>query len=155
MPNLRTPDVQEWLAALHGSLGPGDWPPPIRAIEARDGHPQLLADLGAVLDAAANQDAGAVAAFFVQDPGPQELRPILAQLGAARLLRILHWALEHELPDSHLITPRLLAGDDAETRALLATLCALTRHITLHRIFLPQRIAALEAACTQAQEEAA
>jgi hypothetical protein len=153
MPNLRTPDVQDWLVALHGSLGPGDWPPPIRAIEARDGHPQLLADLGVALDAAANQDASAVAALFLDDLAAKELRPVLAQLGAARLLRILHWALEHELPDSHGIIPRLLTGDDAETRALLAALCALTRRIILHRIFLPQRIAALEAACAQAQEE--
>jgi hypothetical protein len=148
------PDVKDWFSAAHGPLVPSDWPPPIRAVEERDGHPRLLAELGAALDGASNHDPGYVSAVLLEDNGPERLRGIVAQLGMARLLCILHWTLETDLPNVHSLVPRLVAGDDLDARALLSALTALNRRITLERMFSPARIAALDAACAIAEKEA-
>jgi hypothetical protein len=155
MPNLRMPDVKDWFSAAHGPLASSDWPPPIRAIEERDGHPQLLAELGAALDEAADHDSGYVSAVLLEDNGPERLRDIVAQLGLARLLRVLHWALETDLPNVHHLVPRLLSGEDLDARALRSALTALNGRITLERMFSPARIAALDAACATAEKDAA
>jgi hypothetical protein len=155
MPNLRIADVKDWFSAAHGPLAPNDWPPPIRAIEERDSHPRLLAELGAALDEAADHDAGYVSAVLLEDNGPERLRGIVAQLGLARLLRVLHWALETDLSNVQYLVPRLLAGEDLDARALRSALTALNRRITLERMFSPARIAALDAACAIAEKEAA
>jgi hypothetical protein len=154
MPNLRIPDAKDWFSAAHGPLAPSDWPPPIRAIEERDSHPRLLAELGAALDEATNHDPRYVSAVLLEDNGPERLRGIVAQLGMARLLRVLHWALETDLPNVHSLVPRLLAGEDLDARALRSALTALNRRITLERMFSPARIAALDAACAIAEKEA-
>lgn len=154
MPNLRMPDVKNWFSAGHGPLAPTDWPPPIREIEERDGHPRLLVELGAALDEATKDDPEYVSAVLLEDNGPERLRGIVAQLGIARLVRVLLWALEIDLPHAHCLVPRLLAGEDGDARALRAALTALDRRITLERMFSPARIAMLDAACAITEKEA-
>jgi hypothetical protein len=154
MPNLGMPDVRNWFSAVHRPLAPSDWPPTIRAIEERDGHPRLLGELGAMLDEATSRDPEYVSAVLLEDTGPERLRGIVSQLGMARLLRVLHWALETDLPNVHDLVPHLLTGEDLDVRALRSALAALNCRITLGRMFSPSRIAALDAACAVAEKEA-
>ena len=147
MPDLTTGAVRDWLATEYPAAASSEWPPPIRAIEERDGHPGLLAEFGHALDDAASGGRNPVSGEL--DP----LRSVLAQLGAARLLRLLQWALEADLPEAHALTSRLLQGSGSEARALRAALRALALHRTLDRMFSPQRVAALETACAIAQNE--
>ena len=75
---------------------------------------------------------------------PQEdFRAVLAQLGAARLLRLLHWLAESDEPRRIAV---LISGDDATGAALRAAIAAVTRPALLRRIFAAERIAALDAA---------
>ena len=71
----------------------------------------------------------------------------MAQLGAARLMRLLHWLAEIDLPGCNAVISALVGGDDATGHALRAAIAAVTRRALLRRIFAPDRIAALQAAC--------
>jgi hypothetical protein len=88
-------------------------------------------------------------------PLRDDLSTVLAQLGAARLMRLLHWLAEIEIPDCHAVIAALIASDDTTGQALRAAVAAVTRQALLRRIFARDRIAALQAACQIAFEETA
>ncbi len=155
MPNLTTTDVRAWLGSTSPAIAAGEWPPPIRMIEDSHDHPDLLASLGTALDHGLEADASRIAALLTEAPGLAQLRPILAQFGAARLLRILHWSLEADLGDAHRLTSLLTASNDHSARALRAALSALALRSAIDRVFSPERVSALEAACAPTEQEAA
>jgi hypothetical protein len=150
MPNLEQQTVIGWLAALR----PDDhttWPPAIRPIEVTGRAPDQLAALGAVLDELVPTDLRQLRDALRDDRLLTELRSALAQFGAARTLRLLHWLAEVDLPDCNDVIAKLTQGQDAGARALRATI-AVTRVATVRRMFAPDRIAALELACSTVKE---
>ena len=154
MPNLEQQAVTCWLATLR----PDDdaaWPPAIRPIEATGHAPDRLAALGTALDALALSDLRRLRDALRDDRVLTELRAGMAQLGAARTLRLLHWLAEVDLPDCHDVIASLTQGHDAGARALRATIGAVTRAATVRRMFAPERIAALERACEGLTEDLA
>ena len=146
MPNLATEPVRAWLEEIHPEITPDDWPSPIRAIEAPARHQNLLTEFGAELDTAAGT------ANWDLSESVDVLRPVLAQCGAARLLAVLHWGLQTNLPDAPHLTSLITRGDDPNARALASALGAVALRATLHRMFSPERVAELEAACVMAEE---
>lgn len=148
MPDLATEPVRAWVAAAYPQLSAEDWPLPIRAIEEPAAHQGLLAALGVALEAAGAAEGQG------WNPGHSldRLRPVLAQCGAARLLRFLHWTLEADLPDAPRMTSLLAEGDGPEARAIAAALRAVALRNTLNRMFSPARVAELEAACAATEE---
>jgi len=76
---------------------------------------------------------------------------VLAQLGAARLLRVLHW-LRQELAD-HELALALIADDHRDAAAIRSAIDNLVRQATLAHLFDRSRIAALAAAVTTATQE--
>jgi hypothetical protein len=76
----------------------------------------------------------------------------MAQLGAARTLRLLHWLAEVDLPDCHDVITALTDGNEPEAQALRATISVVTRAAIVRRMFAPERFAALEHACMTVKE---
>lgn len=152
MPNLNEHDVTSWLAEWRGSPA-SSWPPSLRAIEQQDGLPDLLAALGGALGDGDRSGAGPICTKLQAEPQANSFRSLLAQLGAARALRILHWLSELDLPESRAVLDAMLRDRGDEGAALCALVDALWRRATLHRIFAPDRLAALERACAETLKE--
>src|SRR5712691_6677606 len=147
MLNLEQRAVTEWLTELRPAAASNEWPPPVRPIETETDNPERLQALGSILDQLAQSDLEDLSAALRGPPLRDDLRSILAQLGAARLMRLLHWLAEIEIPDCHTVITKLVAGDDTTGQALRAAIGAVTRRALLRRIFAPDRIAALQIAC--------
>ena len=108
--------------------------PADRAAPAAD----RLAGLGQSLDAAVAADADALRRALCDGPLRSDFRSVLAQLGAARLLRVLHW-LGEELAD-HEPALALIADDCPDAAALRSAIDNLVRQATLARLFDRSRI---------------
>ena len=154
MPDLERRAVIAWLAEVRPDTAGHDWPPAIRSVETSLDALDRLALIGRLLDSVPD-DALPELAALLQGQALDSMRAIMAQLGAARALRIVHWLGERDLPNSHLVLAALIEGDDADCNALRATLAAVTRRAVVQRLFSAERIAALEAACEVAFKEAA
>ena len=154
MPNLEQQAVTGWLADLRPNDGT-TWPPAVRPIETAGQASDQLIALGAALDGLAPIDLRRLRDALREDPLLTEMRTAMAQLGAARTLRLLHWLAEVELPDCHGAIASLTYGQDAGATALRATIEAVTRAAMVRRMFAPDRITALELACASVKENLA
>ena len=90
MPDLEQTAVTAWLTALRPDAAVPAWPPAIRAIETEEDVPARLVVLGSALDAAARGDLHPVATSLREAPLRDDTAALLAQFGAARVLRLLH-----------------------------------------------------------------
>ena len=146
MPNLEQHAVTEWLTELRPAASarvaaarPGG--------RDRGGQPGAPASVRISPRSARRKRPEDFSAALRQAPLRDDLRAVMAQLGAARLMRLLHWLAEIDLPDCNAVISALVGGDDATGHALRAAIAAVTRRALLRRIFAPDRIAALQAAC--------
>ena len=155
MPELDRPTVSNWLVSAHPCL-PFAAHPPVRAIEDHSAVEKSLAALGQALETTAGEHLRELSLTLRADPMRAEMQAILAQLGAARMLRILHWLAENDLPDGRIVLSELLREDgDRVGAALRSAVHSLTRRARLAQIFDPRRIAQLTAACESALQEPA
>ena len=152
MPSFEQQAVTGWLAELRPDDDDATWPPAIRPIETTRRASEQLATLGRTLDDLVPADLPRFRDALRDGPLRSELRSAMAQLGAARSLRLLHWLAEVDLPGCHDVIASLTQGEDAGARALRETIEAVTRAATVRRMFAPDRIAALELACATIQE---
>lgn len=150
MLDLHPHAVAGWLKAIQPARTDADWPPPIRPIEASDDAAGLFEQLSEALGKH-QDDGGARLAVALADPKmAASLRTVLAQLGAARMLRIVA-ALSDVLPDETMAPLQRDLRDrrTAEGRALGAALDA-TAHTTLRgRLTAQHRLEALARAVEQ------
>ena len=154
MPNLDTIGALDWLQGLHPGQRLPDWPPPIRAIEEPSEHARALAELGSDLDDV-QRGAGTVTRALLADPkAADELTACLCQLGAARLLSLMHFLTENQDAGAPPAAIVLTNPQSAEATALRAALKTLSRRFTLQRMFSPERLATLRAAMADAAQEA-
>ena len=152
MPDLERQAVLDWLRLAEPattSLGAGL----VRPIEVAETVEPLLVGLGPQLD---SYSAPPSAVSLLAAGGLAPLREVLAQLGIARLLRLLTWldaagtTPESGLPDA------LLRDDSTEAGlALRATLATLHRQTLLDRLFAPERLEHLTALLDEIRQEAA
>lgn len=149
MPSLDEHSTTEWLRGWQPEPVP-EWPPAVRTIEGEPAVAERLASLGALLDEGAATDARALCDRLAVERTTSRFRTVLAQLGAARSLRLLHWLTEAELPEGGQIVRALLHDDGPDAAALHRTVEAFQRRLVLNRIFAPERLAALEAAAAEA-----
>ena len=154
MPNLDTTTAQDWLRALQPGQDLPDWPPPIRAIEEPSQHARALIDLGDDLDQSRAAGDDAIRALLDDPAALEDLRACLSQLGAARLLTLMHFLSERQDP---IATPPAIILSNSHTpeaTALRSALRMLSRRFTLHRMFSPERLSALRTAIADANKEA-
>ena len=148
MPDLHTQAVTGWLQAIQPARTHADWPPPIRDIERTAD--ALFDELSAVLKD--HKDAGGLKlAVVLEDPRAMtSLRAVLAQLGAARMLRVVA-ALADVLPEGAMARIQLVLRDPstAEGRALGAALDATAQTTLRGRLTARHRLEALAVAVTQ------
>ena len=154
MPDLRQDAVTDWLTVLDPARKDDDWPPPVRPIETEADAPGLLEELGRLLERFGDGESELLAAALSSPPLVAEVRSVLAQTGAARTFRILHWfGDERSLAEPHLLVTALTEGGTAEARALRAAIAAFTRRTLLARLFATDRLAALREATESAMPE--
>ena len=150
MPDLDQYRVSDWLTSVRPAVAEAGWPPPIRPLERAGDTPDRLVALGRALDAA---DPAMLAARLCDPPLREAMRDVLAQLGAARLLRITHWLAQGPRP--HRVTAALTAGTSPEAQALRSALRAVASQAVLQRMVSPARVKALAAAAQKALKETA
>jgi hypothetical protein len=155
MPDLRSAAVSDWLHLMQPVKPADDWPPAMRPLETSSQAEMLLAEFGHLLDREAEASPTALAVALHSPALILDFQEILAQLGAARPLRILHWLQEQDLPDSLEIAAGLIAGDRHAARALRETIATLLRRTTLSRVTAPERLAELQIAAETALKESA
>lgn len=150
MLDLGTTAVVHWLSERQPE-GPAPGHDLVRPVEeAPEVQPSLLA-LGGALDAARARNDALLAKHLCGDPVRDDLRGVLAQLGAARMLRVLDWLTESAAPDRRRVLEAVLESDPSGAgQALRAAIQDLNRQALLARIFAQDRLDALLAACRRA-----
>ena len=154
MPNLEHAAVAGWLAELRPDSEAAAWPPALRPVETEAGVPASLEALGLTLGELEAGGLPNLSGVLRSAPLRGEMQAVMAQLGAARTLRLLHWMAEVDLPDCHDVIAALVQDDTPAARSLRATVGAVTRQATVRRMFAPERVAALERACNDMMEDA-
>lgn len=144
MPELDRTPVMDWVAACQPGLLA--WTrEPVRAIEDDEAVHLALVELGLGLDAPMLDGGGLQAAMSGTD-APRDLRTILAQLGPARLLRMVCWLAAEGSPERATVLRLLLDGPHPDATALRSALDVLNRRELLARIFSEERLQQLLAA---------
>lgn len=152
MPDLDEQGATAWLRGWQPAPAP-DWPPAVRPVERAPGVAERLSSLGSLLDEAAAADPATLCGRLADATTTDRLRTIVAQLGAARMLRLLHWLPEAGLPGAEGVLRALLHDAGPEGAAMRRAVEAFRRQVVLRRIFAPERLAALEAAATEALQQ--
>ncbi len=147
MPNLARSSVLTWLAVQEPDK-PDLLENPVTAVEAHPDVEAALIDLGEALDAALALDPAGLAAGLCSDPNRADLRAVLGQLGVPRALRLIGWIMQAGLPDANVVLGAVLAPDSAGNgQYLQAMLSGCMRPALLERLYAPDRLTALLAAC--------
>jgi hypothetical protein len=147
-------DVVAWFTPIRPPTRQNNWPPAIRAIERGRSVEPLLHELGTVLSELGTQDSSILPKALKNAPVQHDLQTVMAQLGAARLLRLVDW-FSATLPGAPQLLAQLSQGRTANAQAINSSLRALTARDTLNRMFGPDRVAALQScaeAATNSQE---
>jgi hypothetical protein len=156
MLDLNEAAVVNWFTPIRPPSRQNSWPPAARQIERADRTKPLLEELGVVLSELERDSPASIPEAVLAPSVRQDLQTILAQLGAARLLRIVEWLALSQSQASPIITA-LAHGQTASARAISSSLRALTARAALTRMFSPDRTAALKTsleAATNQQENA-
>ncbi len=153
MLNLEQHAATDWLTDVLPARPTAEWPPAVRPIELDGEAPTLLAELGQALETFQDDQRDLLGQHLRSQPVASLLRDVLAQLGAARQFRLLHWLGERGLKESPLIAAALTSGNSAEAQTLRAAIRAYARRGLLDRLFAADRLTALQAATTTAFQE--
>jgi hypothetical protein len=142
MPDLTRAAVLSWLWENEPHLTDADNGEADQTMEA------ALCRLGAALDAALLSDPAKLTNFLRSESGIKNLRAILGQLDQPRILRLLGWIRNEGLPEGEAILLALLTPDPTGTgQYLQAMLAEAARIALLNRLYAPERLAMLRAAC--------
>ena len=148
MLNLDEANVLAWLTPIRPATGKIDWPPAVRPLERAPAAEPLLIELGAVLSEIETQNPSLLPVALSAAPVRTELQTVIAQLGAARLLRILDW-LASNIPEAPRLFRELSEGSTANAQAIRSAIRALTARNTLTRMFSLDRVTTVQA-CAEA-----
>ena len=150
MPDLARSSVLEWLRVEEPDK-PELATNPVTVVEAAPAVEDALVRLGIALDRSLLEGTQSLAATLKADPGRQELRAVMGQLGLPRSLRIMHWIMQDGLPDGDAVLAAVLEGDETGTGQFLqATLTAAVRPSLLARLYALERLSLLLSACQPA-----
>ena len=149
MPDLETAAVRDWLrehetaalGALDGSTRPAGETEEVSS---------ALRRCGTALDKTLAAGGEALATLLCSEPGRDELRQIMAQLGVGPAIRLFWWIAKEDIPDPDAVISGLCTADPTGSGQFLhATLAEAVRPVLLSRLFAPERLAVLLTACTQ------
>ncbi len=147
MPDLTRLSVLAWLGVQEPDK-PDLLENPVTAAEAHPDVEAALIGLGEALDFALARDPAGLAADLCSDPTRADMRAVLGQLGVPRALRLIAWIMQGGLPDANVVLGAVLAPDSAGNgQYLQAMLSGCVRPPLLERLYAPDRLTALLAAC--------
>ena len=153
MPDLRTPAVLDWLQLMRPREAPGVWPPPQRPVETSSRTETLLAELGQLLDQEAAHSPDRLSAQLSAADTVESLQQTIAQLGAARTMRIMHWFREAGIPEGLAIGNKVMTGHTHAARAIRECVTTVARQAALSRLMSPGRLKELASAAQAALQE--
>jgi hypothetical protein len=152
VPDLEIASVLDWF--WHGEPDRSDVLE--QPVTAAEGHPDVadgLTRLGKVLDEAALRDRAGFAVWLRTGPVRDDFRAVMGQLGFPRALRLLDWLMQAGLPETDAVLAAVMEPDPSGSgQYLQAALAGVARPTLLERIYAPDRLAALMAACAPADE---
>jgi len=140
--------VAAWFAPVRPPSIQNNWPPAIRPLERAPTVQPLLEALGSVLSEVEDETPAYLPAALTSGPVWQDLQTVVAQLGGARLLRIVDWIVASQ-PEAPRLIAELSRGGNANGPAIRSSIRALTARAALTRMFSPDRAADLQS-CTEA-----
>lgn len=147
MPDLEISSVLDWLRHEEPNR-PDILEQPVTPAEADPGAEQALARLGQALDTSAAKDPAGLATGLLRGPLRDELRALMGQLGFPRTLRLLHWLMQAGLPEGDAVLAAVLEPDPSGIgQYLQAMLAGAAKPTLLERIYAPDRLVVLMAAC--------
>jgi hypothetical protein len=143
MPKIVATQIGCWLDPSPLDLM-NDLADAVRLAESDPTIESAVVALGVAIDAAASPDPRGFARCFQTDPARTLFPSVLAQLGSARLVRMLLWLTEPEKPNRRAILDALFAQEtgDASDAIRRATRFA-SRHALLTRITAEIRLRSL------------
>ena len=153
MPDLRTPAVLDWLQLLRPREAPGVWPPPVRPVETVPHTETLLAAFGDLLDQEAVRAPDHLSAQLSEAGTLESLQWTVAQLGAARTMRIMHWLREAGIPEGLALGNKVMSGHTHAARAIRECVTTVARQAALSRLTSPGRLEELASAAHAAAQE--
>jgi hypothetical protein len=153
MPDLRTSTVLDWLQPMRPRDLPDLWPSPIRPLERSAQAEALLAEFGLHLDQEATQAPGRLAAQLTTEGAVSSFQQTIAQLGAARAMRLMHWFRETQLPEGVAAGNAIMRGETQAARAIRACVTSVARQATLARLMSQERLEELASAAQAAMQE--
>jgi hypothetical protein len=147
MPDLTEGGVTEWFTPIRPPGPRKFWPPVFRHAECAPSITPLLEDLGSALSEL-QAEGDAAMAYKLQDENAfRDLQVVVAQLGGARLLRILE-GFASSFPEGKKLIARLTRGPSTEAQTIQSALHSLTGRATISRMFNPDRVVELQT-CAQ------
>lgn len=147
MPDLSTNAVKTWLNQREPNAS-SELPDALRRAELEPNVETALVALGIALDEAEARGPNGLSKRLRTDPARSTFQSILAQLGGARLLRLLDWLSEPGKPSRHSLLTALFTPDaDDTSQAVQSSIQFLTRRTLIARMMATERIATL-AVCT-------
>lgn len=152
MPDLERSSVLDWLHRTEPRIA-ACVASPVRGIEDAPEVRALLMELGTAVDTGSPEKVGRGLA----EDGGLTMREVVAQLGVARMLRLIEWLDSAEAVEAAgALRVALLRDDTTEAgRLLRSTFDALHRQDLLARIFAPERLRALIGASGEPETEVA
>lgn len=148
MPDLSADAVATWLQQHEPVIAAEIRGSPLSADEHERVLPSVLR-LGRLMDHAQETAAPDLRTWITNPEIVPDARQFLAQIGPGRRLRLLHWLAEATEMDG--FADALIGGKPSEAAQFLRSeIQTLHRRALLDRMFSPERIAALLAACNAA-----
>ena len=152
MPELEISSVLDWLRREEPDRD-GILAKSVSSVEAHPDVEAALSRLGGALEQALAVDRALLATRLKTSLLRDDLRAVMGQLGFPRVLRLLDWLMQAGLPESDAILAAVLAPDPSGIgQYLQAALAGAAKPPLLERIYAPDRLAALMAACEPAVE---
>lgn len=143
MLDLTETGVAAWFSAVRPATRQNHWPPALRPVERAPGVELSIEALAKILSEIEEQEPSCMVRALAVAKVRQDLQLVLAQLGAARLLRIADW-LVSTLSEGPRLLAELSHGRTANADAINSALRALTARATLARMFSLDRVAELQ-----------
>ena len=147
MPDLTRSSVLAWLAVQEPDK-PDLLKSRVMAAEAHGDVEGALVRFGEALDTALSRDPVELATSLRTGPARDDMRTMLGQLGLPRILCLIGWIMQGGLPEGRAVLGAVLTPDPAGNGQFLqAMLADCVRPPLLERLYAPDRLSALLAAC--------
>jgi hypothetical protein len=140
MPDLSANAVKNWLSQTDPN-GLSELPDALRRAELEPSVETALVALGIALDDADAGDPRRLSKRLQTDPARSAFQSVLAQLGSARLLRLLDWLSEPGKSSRHsLLTALFTPGAGDASQAVQSSIQFLTRRSLIDRMTASERM---------------